>query len=349
MQTFKDVEDEDDDPEDNTASAIKKRHKRETERAERENRENTSALLELRDMEDELKTLNRLFDTQTTAVEKMVEIYSGDALKDLTHNGQGYLQEALGRLVEYKAQTMEMLERVGATRGDVRSIRNLMTLFQIRLANTACQYEKLLEMAQRQAQVDDVRWSRLQTELASSQNLSVMIFTIFTVIFLPLSFFTSLFGMNTLEWGGDPDSGYPSLGFIGEVSLPASALMIVVTLVAAFSSRVQVTSQSVARAALRAWVRVRDRLRALEPDARRRAKERKRAGKARERGAEKERRRKERSYDFWATVREGRRVVGGYEIPDVNRKLGSQGRGGMGPGTVMAAGGQGSRRRRGER
>lgn len=122
MQTFKDAEDEDDDPEDNTASAIKKRHKRETERAERENRENTSALLELRDMEDELKTLNRLFDTQTTAIEKMVEIYSGDALKDLTHNGQGYLQEALGRLAEYKAQTTEMLERVGATRGDVRTI-----------------------------------------------------------------------------------------------------------------------------------------------------------------------------------------------------------------------------------
>lgn len=75
-------------------------------------------------------------------------------------------------------------------------------------------------MIQRQAQVDEVRWSRLQTELASTQNLSVMIFTTFTVIFLPLSFFTSLFGMNTAEWSGgdDDDNNYPTLGFIGAIS-----------------------------------------------------------------------------------------------------------------------------------
>lgn len=55
-------------------------------------------------------------------VGKMLENYTSDALKDISHNGQGYLQEALGRLVEYKAQTTEMLERVGATRGDVSSV-----------------------------------------------------------------------------------------------------------------------------------------------------------------------------------------------------------------------------------
>lgn len=121
MQTFRDVEgDSDEDPEDNTAASIKKRHKRETERAERENRENTSALLELRDMEDELKTLSRLFDTQNTMIGRMLEIYSStETLKELTHNGRGYLQEALARLAEYKTQTTEMIERVGATRGDV--------------------------------------------------------------------------------------------------------------------------------------------------------------------------------------------------------------------------------------
>lgn len=177
-------------------------------------------------------------------------------------------------------------------------------------------------MAQRQAQVDDVRWSRLQTELASSQNLSVMIFTIFTVIFLPLSFFTSLFGMNTLEWGG-ADSGYPSLGFIGEISLPASVFMILATLIAAFSSRVQVASRSLARVVLGVWwTRARGGLRALQSDARRTAKEKKKADKERDRERERERRRKERSYDFWATVR-GQRTLGAYEIPNVNRKLDS--------------------------
>lgn len=178
-------------------------------------------------------------------------------------------------------------------------------------------------MAQRQAQVDDVRWSRLQTELASSQNLSVMIFTIFTVIFLPLSFFTSLFGMNTLEWGG---AGYPSLGFIGQVSLPASVFMILLTLVAAFSSHVQVAFKLCWRQMVKVWGYVYSWWKKVEPVASRRAKEKRRMEKERERLGERERRRKERSYDFWATVRR-QRTTGHYEIPDLNRNLGRSGTG----------------------
>lgn len=140
MQTFKDVDTGSDgeDPEDNTAASIKKRHKREIERAERENRENTSALLELRDMEDELKTLYRLFDTQDTLIKRMAEIYSGDALREITLHGQGYLREALRRLVEYKTQTTEMLQRVGATRGDVGGLLSPIPLFLSFLSSSFC-------------------------------------------------------------------------------------------------------------------------------------------------------------------------------------------------------------------
>lgn len=119
MQTFKDVDSEDENLAETSAKSIKNRHKREIERAERENRENTSALMELRDMEDELRTLMKLFETQTTMLGRLLEIYSGDNLKDITHHGRVYLNEALGRLDEYKSQTIEMLDRVAATRGDV--------------------------------------------------------------------------------------------------------------------------------------------------------------------------------------------------------------------------------------
>lgn len=145
-----------------------------------------------------------------------------------------------------------------------------------------------------------------------------MIFTIFTVIFLPLSFFTSLFGMNTSDWGGDASSPYPSLHFIGQVSLPASVAVIVATLVAAFSARVQVAVQSAWRRARRGAAWVQAGVRSLEPAASRRAKERRRAEK--EEAVERERRRKERGYDFWATVRR-QRTLGAYEIPEANRVL----------------------------
>lgn len=174
-------------------------------------------------------------------------------------------------------------------------------------------------MAQRQAQVDDVRWSRLQTELASSQNLSVMIFTIFTVIFLPLSFFTSVFGMNTVEWENQP----PTIGFIGEVSLPLSAFLILATLVAAFSSHVQVLFGKAWRRAVGGWEALVEGAEHMQPDDRRRKMERKRADRAREEREERERR-KDRTYDFWAKV--GRqRTLGSYEIPDLNRQRSATG------------------------
>ncbi|POS72793.1 hypothetical protein DHEL01_v208813 [Diaporthe helianthi] len=298
MQTFKDVDSEEEHLAETSTKSIKKRHKREIEEAERENRENTSALMELRDMEDELRTLLKLFETQTTILGRMLEMYgegdaTGTTLMGLTHHGRGYLSEALGRLAGYKTQTGEMVERVGATRGD---------------------YEKLLEMAQRQAQVDDVRWSRLQTELASSQNLSVMIFTIFTVIFLPLSFFTSLFGMNVVEW----DQQLPTMAFIGEVSLPISFFLVVATFVAAFSSRVQIFCGLAWLRLKRSWRALEEGTRSLEPETAREAKVRRRAERAREDRGERERKRKDRSYDFWAMVRR-QRTLASYEIPDLNR------------------------------
>ena len=168
-------------------------------------------------------------------------------------------------------------------------------------------------MAQRQAQVEEVRWSRWQAELASSQNLSVMIFTTFTVIFLPLSFFTGLFGMNTREWGGDANLPLPT---IGAIALPLSALLIGGSLVAAFSSRVQRAVRAVARYARDLARAARHGARRLEPDARRHRKARRR--QARRDARSRAKRFKDRGYDFWDTVRRQRAAE--YTIPELNRR-----------------------------
>ncbi|KAI0452405.1 hypothetical protein F5B21DRAFT_483485 [Xylaria acuta] len=307
MQSYSKIHDDSDsdDPDDNRSETIKKRHKRELERAERQNRENTSAVLELRDMEDELHTLLILFAEQQDAIKLMKSSYEKSELRASTECGREYLNEALRRLEEYEKQANDMLTRVDATRKD---------------------YEKLQEMIQRQAQVDEVRWSRLQAELASSQNLSVMIFTTFTVIFLPLSFFTSLFGMNTREWGG-PDADFPSLKLIGAVSLPASAFLIGITLVAAFSGRIQSLIKFSYRAFLaiveicsrpfRAFAEhTENQIARLEPQSSKEsAKKRRRVRELEERRRQ---RKMERGYDFWGAVRAERKTE--YEVPERNRK-----------------------------
>ncbi|KAL2176289.1 uncharacterized protein P884DRAFT_246147 [Thermothelomyces heterothallicus CBS 202.75] len=280
-----DDESDDSDMEAESPSAIKKRHRRELERAERENRENTSALLELRDLEDELTTLQKLFEMQDSTVRQMKEIYTSKEFNEVTKAGQEHLDEALDYLDDFRQQTAEMLRRVEITRND---------------------YEKMLEMAQRQAQVDEVRWSRLQAELASSQNLSVMIFTTFTVIFLPLTFFTGLFGMNTTEW---QDENIPSLKEIGAISLPASFLLIMLSLVAAFSWRVQSAFKTTYKGIKTSWKMVKGLYsERLEPTSRKEAKRRKREEKRR-RHKEQMMARDDQSYDFWAMVKRQQRAV----------------------------------------
>ncbi|KAI1414456.1 hypothetical protein F5Y13DRAFT_16360 [Hypoxylon sp. FL1857] len=297
MQTFKDKlqdESDSDEIEDNRAETIKQRHKRELERAERENRENTSVLLELRDMDDELNTMKNLFLEQEVTVKLMKENYEKPELLNFTENGRSFLEEALRRLQDYQKTVRDMIERVDATKLD---------------------YEKLQEMVQRQAQVDEARWSRLQTELASSQNMSIMIFTTFTVLFLPLSFFTSLFGMNTKEWGGEDDN-FISLGVIGAISLPASAVLIGGTLIAAYSSRTQSivkASYKLAKSGVQKTAFNIASLASKEPQ------RQKRQEKELEQQKMRERRRRELRYDFWENVKaEPHRR---YVIPEMNRKV----------------------------
>lgn len=108
-----------DDPDDNTTATIKKRHKRELERAERQNRENTSAVLELRDMEDELHTLLGLFTEQQDTIKLMKSSSEKSEGQTFTEFGRDYLKEALRRLEEYEKQVHDMLIRVDGTRKDV--------------------------------------------------------------------------------------------------------------------------------------------------------------------------------------------------------------------------------------
>ena len=285
-------------PETQTRS-VHARHAHEAEMAAHENRDSTSALLELRDLEDELATLHSLFDKQEKMLGAMRNLYRRDR-QTPAETGVSYLTEALGRLAEYKQRATEMTRRVRATRDD---------------------YDKLLQMVQRQAQVDEVRLQRLQADVASSQSRSVMIFTVFTVIFLPLSFFTSIFGMNTREWEG---GSVPSLRTICLVSLPSSAFLIGLALVSAWSTRVRTFLRLVVsfhRRIMNFWTEVFEALVSRLPgkgegaegreEGKRRASERKRRRRLAKEGSAG-------SADFWERHRLEREHA--YRIPVANKK-----------------------------
>ena len=128
----------------------------------------------MRDIEDELKTIDKLIKEQLICVSEMIKQY-----RDLNEhrrkgfNGINFLFDVEQFLNEHKEQIDGMLN--GA-----------------KTAQKA--FKDLLDMKQKQANIVEAHLAREQTEVAADQSRSVMIFTIFTIIFLPLSFFASVFG-----------------------------------------------------------------------------------------------------------------------------------------------------------
>ena len=142
-----------------------------------DNRKDLDALLELRDIEDELNTIDKLIKEQQSCVSDMIKQYHDlNARQGKGSNGIHFLYDIDQFLKEHKEQIDGMLKSAQA-------------------AQKA--FKELLDMKQKQANIVEAHLAREQTEVAADQSRSVMIFTIFTIIFLPLSFFASVFGKFT--------------------------------------------------------------------------------------------------------------------------------------------------------
>lgn len=120
------------------------------------NREDLSVLLELRDIEDELATILRLLDQQDGVIKSMMKYF------EVKGCGKVFLDAAQLRIDEYRAQITEMKENS-------------------HLAQKAV--ETLLDLKQKQANVDEAKIARWQAEATQNQSRSVMVFTIFKVMY----------------------------------------------------------------------------------------------------------------------------------------------------------------------
>src|SRR5689334_21823750 len=64
---------------------------------------------------------------------------------------------------------------------------------------TTMKLKDLLDLKQQQAGVVKAREAVKQGEETLKQGRAIMLFTVITIIFLPMSFFSAVFGMNTHE------------------------------------------------------------------------------------------------------------------------------------------------------
>ena len=109
-------------------------------------------------------------------------------------------------------------------------------------------------MKQKQANIIEAHLARDQNKVAADQSRTVMIFTIFTIIFLPLSFFASVFGINAREWSGG-DNGFLPLHNIFTYMISISLAVIIVALLAAFSRPARKLAIMIWRKAAKPFIR----------------------------------------------------------------------------------------------
>ena len=179
-----------------------------------DNHKDLDALLELRDIEDELMTIQKLIKEQQSCVDDMkTHFHHLSQQFGKGQNGINFLIDVASFLSDHKDQVDNMLASARAAQGA---------------------FKDLLDMKQKQANIVESQLARKQTEVAADQSRSVMVFTVFTVIFLPLSFFASVFGINSKEWNGG-DNGFLPLHQIFTYMGSISLAVIIISLLIAFN------------------------------------------------------------------------------------------------------------------
>ena len=96
--------------------------------------------------------------------------------------------------------------------------------------------QDLMDLKQRQANVSEARSARAQVEVSTRHGRSIMLFTVVTIIFLPMSFLASVFGMNSTQLNNGSNL---SIGFILSIIFPISIVITVFALILAFFESLQ--------------------------------------------------------------------------------------------------------------
>ncbi|KAF4844790.1 hypothetical protein CGCSCA4_v006919 [Colletotrichum siamense] len=165
------------------------------EAQETEGSEELNLTLEVVDLLDELNILMLVFDLETFA----------NVLSNSLGGYAGKCLERAARRLRLEKSQIERLHR------EVAQTHRLLL--------------ELLDLEQKAASLGEAR-------ITTKQGQAIMLFTIITIIFLPLSFFTSYFGQNVSELTGDPQN--PNSGDLWKVAAPISVVVILIALAISF-------------------------------------------------------------------------------------------------------------------
>ncbi|KAG8530266.1 uncharacterized protein KY384_004767 [Bacidia gigantensis] len=150
--------------------------------------------IEIADIIDELHMLVRLFDTQKDVLEKATNDIKNVRCLESLRNEMNYILENLIR------HSLSQIE--GMTKTSERLQNGVLALLDLQQKEENInESQKLNQQALFAAK--QALSAQVQADATEAQSQILFIFTMVTVIFLPLSFFTSYFGMNIDDGKGD--------------------------------------------------------------------------------------------------------------------------------------------------
>lgn len=143
-----------------------------------------SVLMEAQSVIDQLQIMQEIFTQQVTIMTDFEKVLRG--------LGSGALSSQLDGLTS-------TLERASSLLTDMKSNRDELADLEKRQAKTRTQIRELLDMKQQQSGIIEAKAGIRRADESVLQGRSIVVFTVVTIFFLPLSFFATMFGMNARE------------------------------------------------------------------------------------------------------------------------------------------------------
>jgi Mg2+ and Co2+ transporter CorA len=147
----------------------------------------TSLLAEIKDIRDELNIIMGIFDAQLQTVTYL----EGYVTEELRGEGPRRTTDPVVSVIRRRAG--EQKRNLDARQKDISRMDNQAESLYRSLTD-------LLDLKQKHSNALEARFAGDQAIIAAKQGQTIMVFTIVTIVFLPLSFIASFFAINFQEW-----------------------------------------------------------------------------------------------------------------------------------------------------
>ncbi|KAH7037251.1 uncharacterized protein B0I36DRAFT_282942 [Microdochium trichocladiopsis] len=163
----------------------------------------TALLVEIKDIRDELGIIAQILDSQLSALGYFESVVT----EEVRSEGPRKVTDAT--VIDIKKHSREQCRGVEDRLKDIDRMDQQAERLYVSLRD-------LLDLKQKHSNVLEARFAGDQAVIAARQGQTIMVFTIVTIIFLPMSFIAAFFAINLEDWEATPlSAGYVSKYMFG--------------------------------------------------------------------------------------------------------------------------------------